>query len=106
MHAEDGRREGLSFLERRLAYGFEAEFAGKTGELQLRLQAFPGRVLAVKQSARTRFAAHTAIANHRAQLQRIFVATDERGVTPSVRYLDLFGVSLAGGTSVTERILP
>jgi hypothetical protein len=106
MHAEDGRREGLSFLERRLAYGFVAEFVGKTQALSLRLQAFPARVLGVRQGARGRFAAHVTIAGQAARLERIFVATDERGITPSVRHLDLFGVSLAGGTSVTERILP
>jgi hypothetical protein len=104
LRAEDGRREDLSFLERRLAYGFSAKFGARSDALSLRLQAFPTRVLGVRCDARGRFFAHVPIAGHPARLERIFVATDESGVTPSVRYLELFGVSQAGGTSVTERI--
>jgi hypothetical protein len=103
MRAEDGRREGLSFLERRFAYGFGAKFSARGDALSLRLQAFPARVLGVRSDARGRFRAHVPIAGHAARLDRIFVATDEGGVTPRVRYLELFGVS-QGGTSVTERI--
>ncbi len=104
LHAEGGRREALSFFERRLAYGFSAKMAPGGDALSLCLQAFPRRVLSVRRDARGRCRAHVTIAGEAATLDRIFVATDERGVTPSVRYLDLLGVSLAARTSVTERI--
>jgi hypothetical protein len=106
LHTQGGRREALSFFERRLAYGFGTKIGPRSEAFALWLQAFPGRSLAVRRDARGRFRAHLTLAGEAARLERIFVATDERGVTPSVRYLDVFGVSLAAGTSVSERIRP
>src|SRR4051794_4876468 len=40
MLAEDGRREGLSWLERRLAYGFSTNVRAGGDALELRLRAF------------------------------------------------------------------
>jgi len=105
MRAEDGRREGLSFLERKLAYGFTTNFEAGGDVLRLRLQAFSRRDLVVRRDERGRFHAEATIAARRARLERIFVASDEGGLTPSVRYLDLFGL-LPDGARVSERILP
>jgi hypothetical protein len=41
-----------------------------------------------------------------ARLERIYVASDEHGVTPSVRYCDLFGRRHDDGSRVSERVLP
>jgi hypothetical protein len=46
----------------------------------------------------------SAIARQPATLQRIFVATVEHGPKPSVRYVDLIGVTVAGNKPVMERI--
>ena len=39
-------------------------------------------------------------------LERIYVSSDDRGLTPSVHYVELFGVSRADGRRVSERIVP
>ncbi len=105
MRAEDGRREGLTWLERRLAYGFTTAWAPGGDALRLELKAFSRRGLAVNREENGHFHAETTIAGRRARLERIFVASDERGITPTVRYLDLFGRQ-TDGTRVSERILP
>lgn len=105
MRAEDGRREGLGFFERRLAYGFTTSFEVGGDVLRLKLKAFSRRDLLLRRDGSGRFHAETTIAGHPARLERIFVASDESGITPSVRYLDLFG-RLPEGARVSERILP
>lgn len=42
----------------------------------------------------------------RARLERIFVASEEGILTPSVRYVELGGRRLVDGTRVSERVLP
>jgi hypothetical protein len=106
MLAEDGRREGLTWIERRLAYGFSATVGHDGGELRLRLRAFPRRELAVRRDDKGHFRAEITLAGAPAVLERIFVASVEHGVTPSVRYFDLFGRRRDDGSRVTERILP
>ena len=105
MLAEDGRREGLTWLERRLAYGFSTSFRAGGDALELRLRAFSRRPLVVRRGENGLFHAEIALGGGSARLERILVASDEHGVTPSVRYFDLFG-RRPDGTRVSERILP
>lgn len=101
MLAEDGRREELSWAERKLAYGFSvSELAPESCRLQL--VAFKNRSLSVERQAQS-FRAVVSIAGKRAVLERIFVQTHEGGILPSVEYLELFGTALSGG-AVNERL--
>lgn len=106
MLAEDGRREGLTWLERRLAYGFSTSFRPGGDALDLRLRAFARRELAVRRGENGHFQAELPIGGAPARLERIYVASDEHGVTPSVRYFDLFGRRRGDGSRVSERVLP
>lgn len=105
MLAANGRREGLSWLERKFAYGFKASFEPGGDVLRVELTAFSRRALAVRSDENGIFHAEVAISGRRSRLERIFVASDEGGITPSVRYVDLFG-RLSDGARVSERILP
>jgi len=105
MRAEDGRREGLTWLEERLAYGWSASFDAR-GELLVRLRAFSGRALCVTRAENGAFCALLRIDGRPAALERIHVASDGGGLTPSVRYVDLFGTTLADRRHISERILP
>ena len=106
MLAEDGRREGLTWLERRLAYGFSTSFRAGGDALELRLRAFTRRPLAVRCDENGRFHAEILVGGEPALLERIFVASDERGMTPSVRYFELHGRRRSDGSRVSERVLP
>jgi hypothetical protein len=105
LRAEDGRHEELTFLERKLAYGWSAWFDPE-GALRLRLKAFEQRDIRVVCSEKAGFRAVTRIARRPAVLERIYVASEEHALLPSVRYVDVFGTTLAGGERLTERIVP
>ena len=103
MLAEDGRREELTWTERKLAYGFSISEQTSQG-LLLRLSACSARELRVRSSDGA-FRAELAIAGQRAFLQRIFVHTEEGLLLPRVRFVELFGVT-ARARHVSERIVP
>jgi Domain of unknown function (DUF4833) len=101
MLAEDGRREELTWAERRLAYGFEVSDV-TPDRCRLTLQACSRRVLSVERVDGT-FRAFCRVAGERASLERIFVQTRESGLLPSVQYVDLFGKG-RGGATLRERL--
>jgi Domain of unknown function (DUF4833) len=103
MLAEDGRREELTWTERQLAYGFSVSSPTREGFL-LHLAACSTRVLRVS-AAQGGFRAQLAISGQAAYLRRIFVRTDEGLLMPSVRYIEISGLT-AAGQSVSERVLP
>jgi Domain of unknown function (DUF4833) len=101
MLAEDGRREELSWAERKLAYGFEVSRASAE-RCVLHLTAFKQRALVVTRQGPT-FRAIVTIAGKRAALERIFVQTSEDSLLPSVQYLEVFGTAV-DGTPLKERV--
>ena len=103
MHAEDGRRETLSWLEE-FAYGFSLTSKVATSGFRIRLKAFSAREITITKTSNDRYRATMTIRGRTATLDKIFVATDESGVKPKVRYVDLFG--RVGKESVTEHLTP
>lgn len=101
MLAEDGRREALSWAERKLAYGFSVSKLSADG-CRISLVAFKERPIHVERSS-TGFQALVTIAGRRAILKRIFAQSSEGAMIPSVQYLDVFGASFEGAL-VSERI--
>ena len=101
MRAEDGRREELTWTERRLAYGFSVSRVSQDG-LILRLSACATRDLHVRPTL-AGYRAELDISGQRAFLQRIFVRTDEGSLIPRVRYVEISGVT-SDGQRVQERI--
>ena len=103
MLAENGRREELTWTERKLAYGFSVSEQTSQG-LLLHLSACTARELRVR-SADGAFRAELELAGQRAFLQRIFVHTEEGLLLPRVRFIELTGLT-AAARRVTERVVP
>ena len=101
MRAEDGRREELSWAERKLAYGFAATEVARD-HCQLRLVAFKQRAATVERTTEA-FRALLNIGGRRAVLERIFVQVSEGAILPSVQHVDLYGTTL-DGAPISERI--
>ena len=99
MLAGDGHREELTFLERGLAYGFEAS---EGSALELKLRAQPERPIAVRFLGGCP-AAFTTIAGRRAILRRIFVQVGG-GPFPEVQSVELLGSDASDGTEVRESV--
>ncbi len=51
-----------------------------------------------------RWRVQTTIAGKQAFMDRLYVATDESGVFPKVRYVDVFGEDMATGKPIQEHI--
>jgi hypothetical protein len=101
MQAEDGRREELTWLERKLAYGFSTSDVTGNGCV-LELVAFSARRLRVER-AKASYRALVEIRTKPAVLRQIFVQTREGGMLPSVEHVELFGTTL-DGRPIRERI--
>lgn len=101
MKAEDGRREGLNFMERKMAYGFDIKANG--AEWDLKLVAAPDRAIKLT-SVGGRWRAQTTLNGKPAYLKRIFIQTKEGGVVPTVVSVDLFGDDVASGKAVQEHV--
>jgi hypothetical protein len=103
MNDEDGRREGLTLLERRLAFGFDIGPGAQPGTYTMRLAAFKERALTLT-NASGRWRAVIAINGKPAYLRRIYVKADAGFPLPRVRYVDIFGEDEAG-KPVQERLV-
>lgn len=103
MNAENGRREALTWTERNLAYGFSVSDVTSDG-CRLRLGACSQRVVRVSR-VNGAFVARLDVARQPATLQSIYVHADEGALLPSVRYVQLTGVT-ASGQRVSERVEP
>jgi hypothetical protein len=106
MLAEDGHREGLSFIEKLLAYGFSVDPAASGGGFVVVLKAKKDRPvrLTMRDGCPT---ATVTISGRPAQLRRIFVqAEPSEGLIPDVAWADIEGVDPSTGARVTERVVP
>lgn len=102
MLAENGRREELTWTERRFAYGFSST-ATDQGCI-LRLTACPERELRVR-AVDGGYRAEVTIAKQPTALKRIFVFAESHALFPNVRYVEISGTN-ASGQLVSERLLP
>lgn len=103
MLAEDGRREGLTSLDKR-AYGFKV-LPEPSGSWLLYLNATKDRSIRVVHW-QGRWVAQILIKGRSAVLGRIYVFADESAFIPRVRWIDLFGVDMVTGAAVSERLEP
>ena len=101
MKAEDGRREGLTFMEKKMAYGFDLTARG--AEWDLKLAAAPERAIKV-MNVGGRWRAQTQLNGKSAYLQKIFITTKEGGVMPTVISIDLYGEDAASGKTIQEHV--
>jgi hypothetical protein len=104
LREEGGRREGLGWMERRLAYGWEVVSDVTPNGFSVKLVAFEQRPLRVERKG-SAFSAKLTIAGRPAYLRRIHVKTLEGGLKPKVIYIELFGTDAASGRPAYEKIV-
>ena len=105
MRAENGRREKLSWLERKLAYGFTILGRPSDSGFRFRLDALPQRLIEVRRADRG-FLAVTPIGGRPARLGRVYVQLEPGGGKPKVRYVEVYGDDLETGSRRVERVTP
>jgi hypothetical protein len=104
LHERGGRREGLSFFERQLAYGWRIVGPVREAGFVFQLQACDRRSIRVTRQA-GRYRAQIRIAGKTAYLTKLFVKSTETGLVPKVHYVELFGEDAATGAALRERLV-
>ena len=103
MKAEDGRQLGLNFFERLRAYGGEATGSPEPGVYSLKMRAFPGRSLILRERGSCAEVV-TDIDGKSAVLGHVFVSVSKKSLIPSVLFIDVFGTDPESGLPVSEHI--
>ena len=103
MRAEDGRELRLNFFERLRAYGVEATGSPEPGVYLLKMRAFPGRSLILREHGSCARVV-TEIDGKSAVLERVFVSVSKKSLIPSVLSIDVFGTDPESGLPVSEHI--
>jgi hypothetical protein len=98
----DGRVEPLSWLERRLAYGYEVTQGRKRDVIRVTFAACPERPIEIHLGADPQ--AILSIGGVPSVLREVYVTADETGLIPSVKCVDLVGTAVGTGLSRRERI--
>jgi hypothetical protein len=98
---EDGAQKELSFIQRKLAFGYKVVSRGDN-EVCIHLTAYDKLLIRICQH-NGRWMALATIAGEEAQLTRLFAQMRSPN-SLHVEHVDLFGRSLATGKALTERI--
>lgn len=105
MLANGGHREELTLLERHLAYGFTIQPDPSGRGYRMVLAGDKEREIRVYQE-RNKVTAEMTIAGRPAILRKLYVNSDDGGVLPSVKYIELFGRDLKSGDERYEKLVP
>lgn len=104
MWAEDGHREELNAIERRLAYGVDVLGTGAGGGVEIAVRALRERPIEVRTGEECP-TARMPIAGRPAVLRRVFVQIARGGFfLPKVAYVELHGEDAETRSPVDERI--
>jgi hypothetical protein len=99
---DGGKRADITFFQKQ-AYGYDVESTGN-GTYALKLKAFKDRPMwIVKVGGRWRV--QTTISGKQAYMTKLYVATKEGGVMPTVLYVDVFGEDASSGAALNEHIV-
>jgi hypothetical protein len=104
LDAQDGRREGLNFVERIRAYGVDVTAIAQTGAWRVKVRALPTRPLVLHAGTGCPYVT-ADVGGRTAILRRVFV-TSTGGLVPRVSAVELSGVDLESALPVAERFTP
>ena len=105
LSAEDGRREELSWIEKKKAYGFDIKPDPSVNGYKMSLVAAPQLQITVrKEGAAVR--AEGVIDGRPAVLEKMFIKASDGLTGPKVEYLELYGKDLQTGGKRYQKIVP
>jgi hypothetical protein len=98
----DTSRGPISTLQK-MAYGYDVEPL-QNGSYYMKLTALKQRPILLF-NVNGRWRAQATIGGKTAYLHHLYVATDESGLIPKVRYIDVFGEEKDTGKAIQERLV-
>jgi hypothetical protein len=105
MNTNSGEKEDLSWVEKKMAYGFSVEYNTKGDFWIMDLVADIQRKIKVYK-ANGRYRAETLIDGRPAFIDRIYIESIEGGMRPKVKYMEFFGKGIKTGSTLYEKFIP
>jgi len=103
--AEDGRREELSWIEKKKAYGFDIKPDPSVNGYKMSLVAAPQLQITVKKAGDA-IRAEGVIGGQPAVLEKIYINASDGLTGPKVHYIMLYGKDLKTGGKLSQKIVP
>jgi len=104
MLAKDGRREKLSWIEKKKAYGFTIKPDPSVNNYKMTLVAVPQGQITVKKDGDT-IRAELVIDGSPAVLEKIYINASDGLLGPKVHYIELHGKDIKTGEKRFQKIL-
>lgn len=108
-YEENEEIEELSFIQKKLAYGIDAELVNKKNQIyNLTLVSYPTQLILLKKlDENSKTKAYTTVNGKFIELQKIFFKTEsENFMSNHVLYIDVSGIEVTTSNYITERIKP
>ena len=103
--AKDGRREELSWIEKKKAYGFTIKPDPSVNGYKMTLVAAPKRQITVRQE-RDAVRAEVVINGRPAVFEKMYINASDGLTGPKVQYIELYGKDLQTGEKRREKMVP
>jgi Domain of unknown function (DUF4833) len=103
--AEDGRREKLSWIEKKKAYGFTIKPDSSVNGYKMTLVAAPEQQITVKNE-KDAVRAEALIAGRPAVLEKMYINASDGLTGPKVQYIEVYGKDLQTGENRREKMVP
>ena len=103
--AEDGRREKLSWIEKKKAYGFTIKPDSSVNGYKMTLVTAPERQITVKKEKDV-VHAEAVIDGRPAVLQKLYINASDGLTGPKVQYIEVYGKDLQTGENRREKMVP
>ena len=103
--AKDGRREKLSWIEKKKAYGFTIKPDPSVNGYKMTLVAAPEKQITVKKEKDT-VHAEAVIEGRSAILEKMYINASDGLTGPKVQYIEVHGKDLQTGEKLREKMVP
>jgi hypothetical protein len=103
--AEEGQRKKLSWIQRRWAYGFKAQYDAEGNVATLEMRANIGRTIKVYAEDGV-YRGEITIDGRPAFIEKIYITSVEGGILPKVQSIELYGKDTCTGEDRYERMKP
>jgi hypothetical protein len=105
MLAKDGRREKLSWIEKKKAYGFAIKLDSSVNGYKMTLVAAPEKQITVKKEKET-VRAEAVINGRPVVLEKMYINASDGLTGPKVQYIEVHGKDLQTGEKLREKMVP
>jgi hypothetical protein len=103
--AEDGRREELSWIQKKMAYGFTIKPDPSIDGYRMTMVAFPERQITVKRE-KDAARAEAIIDGRPAVLEKMYINASDGLMGPKVHYIEVYGKDLQMGEQRRQVMVP